>query len=132
MSTTSDDYFRLPAKLFEPETEPTLESHINYYARFSLFDEWDKHFKEELDYIKASSFGPIYRLAKENKFVWSGTLVHFLLANQLVTHRKYELWSLFGGQPIRFSLKEFGFITGLSCDDYPTDHEEDNEESTSR
>lgn len=64
MSTTNEDSFSLPRKRFEPDTEPTLESHINYKSRLSLFDEkWDRHFKKELDYIKASPFGDLYRLA---------------------------------------------------------------------
>lgn len=33
--------------------------------------------------------------------------------------KKYEIWFLFGGNPIRMSLQEFAFVTGLKCGRIP-------------
>ncbi|CAF2099789.1 unnamed protein product [Brassica napus] len=46
----------------------------------------------------------------------SAKLVHSLLSRQLVTMRLYELWFLLADKPLRFSLREFGDITGLKCE----------------
>ncbi|CAN7077976.1 unnamed protein product [Brassica oleracea var. botrytis] len=39
-----------------------------------------------------------------------------MLGFQLDIKKKYELWSLVGPQPVRFSLLEFGNLTGLNCE----------------
>ncbi|KAL0702573.1 hypothetical protein Bca4012_058695 [Brassica carinata] len=67
--------------------------------------------------IKTSSVGVIVRL-KEMDYTWSARAVHHLLTNQLVVDNIHELWSLIEGQPIRFSLFEFGEITGLNCEPF--------------
>lgn len=37
------------------------------------------------------------------------------------THiQKHKIWFVFSGQPFRFSLREFGIITGLPCGPYPS------------
>ncbi|KAF8052562.1 hypothetical protein N665_1545s0009 [Sinapis alba] len=53
--------------------------------------------------VKTSSVGVIVRL-KEMDYTWSSQVVHHLLTNQLIE-----------GQPIRYSLYEFGEITCLNC-----------------
>ncbi|KAG2248285.1 hypothetical protein Bca52824_087913 [Brassica carinata] len=35
-----------------------------------------------------------------------------MLAMQVVTKKRFELWHVFGGHPMRFSLAEFGYVTG--------------------
>ncbi|CAA7025148.1 unnamed protein product [Microthlaspi erraticum] len=52
----------------------------------------------------------------------SGKLIHAILARQLVTKRKYEIWSVFGGKPFRFSIREFERVTGLVCSRLPKGH----------
>ncbi|CAA7042810.1 unnamed protein product [Microthlaspi erraticum] len=47
---------------------------------------------------------------------------------ELVTKKKHELWTVFGGNPIRFSLVEFKRVTGLKCGKFP--RSEDDEEGT--
>ncbi|KAG2298864.1 hypothetical protein Bca52824_035336 [Brassica carinata] len=37
--------------------------------------------------------------------------------------KKYELWFIVNGVPIRYSLREFGLISGLYCHKYPLNHE---------
>nr|VDD22560.1 unnamed protein product [Brassica oleracea] len=39
-----------------------------------------------------------------------------MLGFQLDIKKKYELWSLVGPQPVRFSLLEFENLTGLNCE----------------
>ncbi|ESQ38604.1 hypothetical protein EUTSA_v10029322mg, partial [Eutrema salsugineum] len=54
-------------------------------------------------------------------------LVYALLSRQLVTTKKNEMWFLFGGQPLRYSIREFKEITGLNCNPEPdSTKEEDN------
>lgn len=40
-------------------------------------------------------------------------------SRQLKVLKKYEAWFLFAENPIRFSLREFTIVTGLSCGKYP-------------
>ena len=65
-----------------------------------------------------SPIGVVARLV-ERRSVWSGRTVHYLLCRQLRVHRK-EIWSLVVDEPIRFSLVEFGEITGLNTGPLPT------------
>ncbi|KAF2573923.1 hypothetical protein F2Q70_00001860 [Brassica cretica] len=53
---------------------------------------------------------------KELNFGWASRLVHYMLSFQLNIKKKFELWSLVGPQPVRFSLWEFEHLTGLNCD----------------
>ncbi|XP_033134176.1 uncharacterized protein LOC103844937 [Brassica rapa] len=64
------------------------------------------------DNLKMYHVRLIARLA-ESKLVWSGKTVHYLLCRQLRVHKK-EMWSVVGDQALRFSLIEFGEITGLN------------------
>ncbi|XP_022568684.1 uncharacterized protein LOC111211699 [Brassica napus] len=50
------------------------------------------------------------------KFGWASRLVHYILCFQLDCKKKFELWSLVGVEPLRFSLHEFEEITGLNCE----------------
>ncbi|KAF8045640.1 hypothetical protein N665_4580s0001 [Sinapis alba] len=49
-------------------------------------------------------------------FGWASRLVHYILYFQLNIKKKYELWSLVGADPVRFSLIEFEQLTGLNCE----------------
>lgn len=67
--------------------------------------------------IKESAVGVITKL-KALDYTWSAKTVHHLLTNQLVVDSIHEMWSLIEGQPIRFSIHEFGEITGLNCEPF--------------
>ncbi|CAA7056616.1 unnamed protein product [Microthlaspi erraticum] len=73
-----------------------------------------------MDQIRRSCFGKLFEipLARCSN---SGKLLHQLITRQLVTRKKYELWMVFGGHPLKFSLAEFAQITGLPCGDIPKD-----------
>ncbi|KAF8044640.1 hypothetical protein N665_7367s0001, partial [Sinapis alba] len=49
-------------------------------------------------------------------FGWASRLVHYMLCFQLNIKKKYELWSLVGADPVRFSLIECEQLTGLNCE----------------
>ena len=51
---------------------------------------------------------------QELGFEWTSRLVHYMLGFQLDIKEKYELWSLVGPEPVRFSLLEFENLTGLN------------------
>ena len=52
---------------------------------------------------------------KELNFGWASRLVHFMFSFQLNIKKKYELWSLIVPKPVRVSLIEFEYLTGLNC-----------------
>lgn len=41
--------------------------------------------------------------------------VHYILSRQLITKKKYELWWVFAGKPIRYAIDDFALVTGLNC-----------------
>ncbi|XP_024014459.1 uncharacterized protein LOC18022827 [Eutrema salsugineum] len=45
----------------------------------------------------------------------------------VATPLKHEIWFLFGGQPLRYSIREFKEITGLNCNPEPDSTEEEEE-----
>ncbi|XP_013624218.1 PREDICTED: uncharacterized protein LOC106330262 [Brassica oleracea var. oleracea] len=65
-----------------------------------------------LDELVNSPIGVVARLA-ERESMWSGRTVHYLLCRQLQAIKK-EIWCLVADEAIRFSLLEFGEITGLN------------------
>ena len=72
--------------------------------------------------LRESAVGVIIKL-KELDYTWSAKCVHFFLVNQLAVASSHKIWSLLVDQPMRFSLYEFGDITGLNCDPFDT-HEQ--------
>ena len=67
--------------------------------------------------LRESAVGVILKL-KELEYTWSASCVHHFLANQLAIKSIHEMWSLIDCMPLRFSLYEFGEITGLNCDPF--------------
>ncbi|KAG2329822.1 hypothetical protein Bca4012_020648 [Brassica carinata] len=70
--------------------------------------------------LRDSAIGVIVKL-KELGYTWSASCVHHFLANQLAIESSHEMWSLIDYMPLRFSLYEFGEITGLNCDPFDKD-----------
>ncbi|XP_024003635.1 uncharacterized protein LOC112090252 [Eutrema salsugineum] len=71
-------------------------------------DEWEE--------IMNSKLGVFLKFSQLD-FGWASRLVHYILGMQLVCKKKFEIWSLVGLIPIRFSLNEFEHITGLNYED---------------
>ncbi|KAF2587775.1 hypothetical protein F2Q70_00039056 [Brassica cretica] len=72
-----------------------------------------------------SCFGNLFRLPARRLLM--GKVIHGMLTRQIITKKKHEMWPVFGGNPFRFSLVEFGEATGLPCGEfeegYSTDYE---------
>ncbi|KAF2608868.1 hypothetical protein F2Q68_00046142 [Brassica cretica] len=70
---------------------------------------------DEYEELKESKLGVFIKF-QELGFDWASRLVHYMLGFQLDIKKKYELWSLVGPEPVRFSLLEFEHLTGLNCE----------------
>ena len=62
-------------------------------------------------------FGNIMRMFQQVSF--SSQTLHAVLFKQLKTKKKWESWYEVGGKELRFSIQEFGIITGLNCGELP-------------
>ncbi|KAG2264658.1 hypothetical protein Bca52824_071737 [Brassica carinata] len=72
--------------------------------------------------IRKSSFEKLFDLPTR-QFPVSCKLIHSLLSPQLRCNQEHTLWSVFGKDHLRFSLEEFGTITGLNCGSFPDGYE---------
>ncbi|XP_010426132.1 PREDICTED: uncharacterized protein LOC104711148 isoform X1 [Camelina sativa] len=54
----------------------------------------------------------------------SGKMVHCFLSRSLKVSKKNEIWMHFGGQPMRFSIREFHMVTGLKCTEWGGDEDQ--------
>ncbi|KAF8117709.1 hypothetical protein N665_0008s0063 [Sinapis alba] len=70
-----------------------------------------------MEQLLASCFGGLFKLPVR-RCAFSAKLVHGLMTRQVVTKKRYEMWPVFGGNPMRFSLAEFGTVTGLPCGEF--------------
>uniref|UniRef100_A0A0D3BJN5 DUF1985 domain-containing protein n=1 Tax=Brassica oleracea var. oleracea TaxID=109376 RepID=A0A0D3BJN5_BRAOL len=61
---------------------------------------------DEYEELKESKLRVFIKF-QELGFHWASRLVHYMLGFQLDIKKKYELWSLVGPEPVRFSLLEF-------------------------
>ncbi|KFK38725.1 hypothetical protein AALP_AA3G152200 [Arabis alpina] len=116
LPNSSDD--RLPCRLFATDRYPNAR--LNVYSKPDLvtFVRDALVGTEEFVKIRESPLGVLFDLPVSRCPI-SCKLLHALLTRQLLTTKKYELWTVFGGQPLRFSLSEFREITGLPCGEFP-------------
>ncbi|XP_020876425.1 uncharacterized protein LOC110227210 [Arabidopsis lyrata subsp. lyrata] len=106
----------LPSRLFADREEPAGDR-VNMYFKLNTIKAVLKALTpEELDTIRPC-FGKL--LDVYSKPVFSGKLAHFLLTRQLNVVKRHEIWVVFAGKPVRFSLSEFGLVTGLNCQPLP-------------
>ncbi|XP_056867278.1 uncharacterized protein LOC130512867 isoform X2 [Raphanus sativus] len=108
---------RLPSRLFATDRYPS--NRLNVYSSLELLlvvrdvlrgtPEWDR--------LMGSCFGTLYQLPVR-RCSYASVMIHAMLARQLVTKKRYEVWPVFGGNPWRFSLVEFGGVTGLPCGEF--------------
>ncbi|KAF3573030.1 hypothetical protein F2Q69_00058342 [Brassica cretica] len=120
---------RLPPRLFATDRFPS--GRLNIYSKPDLlaFIRHTLRDTEELDYIRRSCFGKLFDLpARQCPVSWK--LIHAMLTRQLVVEDKHTLWSVFGSDPIKFGLQEFGTITGLPCGAFPVGYTTDKEDQS--
>ncbi|ESQ46700.1 hypothetical protein EUTSA_v10000584mg [Eutrema salsugineum] len=105
-----------PRRLYTKEFEPVPDKSIGYYADdYRLVPALKSALEEdEWEEIYESPLG-VFLKFHELDFGWASRLVHHMLTFQIVCKQRYEIWSLIGTTPIRFSLHEFEEITGLNC-----------------
>ncbi|KAG2317183.1 hypothetical protein Bca52824_020305 [Brassica carinata] len=113
---------RLPERLFATDRFPRRR--LNIYSRPNILALL-RHIlrgSSEFTKIRDSPFGKLFDLPTRQCPV-SCKLIHCLLSRQLICKLDNTLWTVFGKDPIRFGLEEFGTITGLNCGEFPNDHE---------
>ncbi|CAE5959870.1 unnamed protein product [Arabidopsis arenosa] len=103
----------LPKRMFCTGFEPSGRHRVNNY--FNL--RWIENIKQALsdadnERLCNSQFGS---LMLTGNHTFSVMFVHYLLSRQLVTNKKYELWWVFAGKPIRYAIEDFALVTGLNC-----------------
>ncbi|ESQ50856.1 hypothetical protein EUTSA_v10022987mg, partial [Eutrema salsugineum] len=111
---------KLPKRVFGDGCYP-VGARLNIYSKANVIGLLVEALKgtEDLEKLLHSQFGKL--------FCNSAKLVHALLSRQLVTTKKHEIWFLFGGQPLRYSIREFKEITGLNCNPEPDSTEEEED-----
>ncbi|KAF8049531.1 hypothetical protein N665_2186s0005 [Sinapis alba] len=111
------DSLELPKRIFTLREELFPIKSIAYHKDDSkLFSAVrDALHDDEYEELKESRLG-VFLKFKEMDFGWASRLVHYMLCFQLNIKKKYELWSLVGADPVRFSLIEFEQLTGLNCE----------------
>ncbi|KAF2577757.1 hypothetical protein F2Q68_00006117 [Brassica cretica] len=106
----------LPRRIYILGEEPPAVHSISYHTCWTLHAASKKALHddeyEELKELKLEVFIKFQELG----FDWASRLVHYMLGFKLDIKKKYELWSLVGPQPVRFSLLEFENLTGLNCE----------------
>ncbi|KAF8106782.1 hypothetical protein N665_0133s0020 [Sinapis alba] len=70
----------------------------------------------EMEKLMGSCFGGLFRIPTCRLLM--GIVVHGMMMRQVVSKKKYEMWPVFGGKLLWFSLVEFGEVTGLPCGEF--------------
>jgi len=108
----------LPPRLIALGEEPRGER-VNVYQKmktlYGIFNALDD---DERQYLSRSPFARL--LEFPNNHAWSASFGIFILGRQLEVTKPNEIWVLFAGTPIRFSLREFKIVTGLPSGRYPS------------
>lgn len=107
----------LPPMMFAEGEEPVGVRVLTYQSSRAINNIINSLNEEEIQYLRESSFGKLVEIAEKPAF--SGRFARFLLSRQLKVEKKHEAWFRFAGKPIRFSLREFGIVTGLPCGEIP-------------
>ncbi|KAF8113256.1 hypothetical protein N665_0053s0007 [Sinapis alba] len=109
---------KYPPRLYEAGKTPIQNRSMNHNCFLSNFQMVKENLGEDVwSALRESAIGVIVKL-KELDYIWSAKVVHYFLANQLAIESSHEIWSLIDCMPLRFSLYEFGEITGLNCDPF--------------
>lgn len=107
----------LPPRMFAAGDEP-LGERVNSYHKLRrtemLIDALEP---EELNFLRILTFGKV--LAIEENPPFSGAFGQHVVVRLLKVNKKYEVWILFAGNPVRMSLREFAIVTGLNCRKIP-------------
>ncbi|CAN6857365.1 unnamed protein product [Brassica oleracea] len=109
--------FLLPPRMFATGEEP-LGERVNSYHKIKRTELLIEALEpEELEFLRNSTFGKI--LAIEENPPFSGAFGQYVVVRLLKVNKKYEVWFIFAGNPVRMSLREFAIVTGLNCRKIP-------------
>ncbi|KAF8084953.1 hypothetical protein N665_0692s0005 [Sinapis alba] len=72
--------------------------------------------KPEMTVLTSSYFGGIFNMHARR--LLADKVVQSMMTRQLLTKKKYEMWPVFGGKPLRFLLVEFREVTGMPCGEF--------------
>ncbi|KAJ4904567.1 Uncharacterized protein Rs2_18518 [Raphanus sativus] len=107
----------LPERLFATDRFPSERTNIYYSTSDFLLRVRDAlKGSPEMLVLLSSCFGGLFNIPARN--LYAGWVVHSMMTRQVVTKKKYEMWHVFAGKPFRFSLIEFGEVTGLPCGEF--------------
>lgn len=104
-------YERLLPRLFARDRYPSKQHNCNSSLEYLLLVRSVLKGTDEMKQLLGSCFGHLFRLPVRG-CDFSAKVVHEMLTMQVVTKKRFEFWPVFGGQPMRFSLAEFGYVTG--------------------
>ncbi|KAJ4896352.1 hypothetical protein Rs2_23146 [Raphanus sativus] len=108
---------RIPDRIFALGHEPVGVRVTPYHKPNAIKEILNALDPQEIDIIRASPFGKLVELAEMPSF--SGRFGRFIISRQLKVENKHEAWFIFAGKPVRFSLREFAYVTGLNCSKFP-------------
>lgn len=108
---------RLSLRLFATDRYPSKRHNCNSALDYLLLVRDVLEGSNEWEQLLGSCFGHLFRLPVR-RCAFSAKMVHGMLTRQLITKKRFELWHVFGGQPLRFSLAEFDHVTGLPCGEF--------------
>ncbi|KAL0752202.1 hypothetical protein Bca101_034205 [Brassica carinata] len=109
--------FLLPPRMFAAGEEP-LGERVNSYHKLKRTELLIEALEpDELEFLRNSTFGKI--LAIEENPPFSGAFGQYVVVRLQKVNKKYEVWFIFAGSPVRMSLREFAIVTGLNCRKIP-------------
>lgn len=109
--------YSFPERMFTIGEEPVGIRVTPYHKPSSIIKILNALEEDETTFIRESPFGKLLEIA--NKTPFSGRFGRYIFSRQLKICKKQEVWFLFAGKPIRFSIREFALVTGLNCRNYP-------------
>ncbi|KAH0861333.1 hypothetical protein HID58_089594 [Brassica napus] len=107
----------LPERMFAAGEEPNGERVNTYHKPKRIESIIEALDPDEVDFLRSTTFGKIISQAENPSF--SGSFGQFVIVHMLRVKKKYEIWFLFAGRPIRMSLHEFAHVTELNCKKIP-------------
>ncbi|RID45696.1 hypothetical protein BRARA_I02401 [Brassica rapa] len=100
------DIPELPRRIHTVGKESSAWHSISYHTCWTLHDALKEALHDdEYEELKESKLGVFIKF-QDLGFEWASRLVHYMLGFQLDIKKKYELWSLVGPEPVRFSLPQ--------------------------
>ncbi|KAG2310809.1 hypothetical protein Bca52824_022366 [Brassica carinata] len=119
---------RLPLRLFATDRFPINKLNIYSSPEILPFLRHVLRDTPEFQTIRQSCFGKLFDIPSRQA-QQSTKLIHSFLTRQLICGDEHTLWSVFGGNPLRYGLKEFGTVTGLNCGSFPEGYHPDTAKS---